>query len=57
MNPIELEWQHLKKNELAGKMFEDELELAYAVIHGVEVRAETGNHTAQRVKFNSNPGT
>jgi putative transposase len=35
-------------------MFEDELELAYAVIHGVEVRAERGNHTAQRVKFNSN---
>jgi len=26
MNPIELEWQHIKKNELAGKMFEDELE-------------------------------
>ena len=39
MNPIELEWQHITKNELAGKMFEDELELAYAVIHGVEVRA------------------
>jgi len=57
MNPIEFEWQHIKKNELAGKMFEDELELAYAVIHGVEVRAETGNPTAQRVKFNSNPAT
>ena len=39
MNPIELEWQHIKKNELAGKMLEDELELAYAVIPGVEVRA------------------
>jgi putative transposase len=26
MNPSELEWQHIKKNELAGKMFEDELE-------------------------------
>ena len=26
MNPIELEWQHIKKNELAGKMFQDELE-------------------------------
>jgi putative transposase len=26
MNPIELEWQHIKKNELVGKMFEDELE-------------------------------
>ena len=28
MNPIELEWQHLKKDELAGQMFDDELELA-----------------------------
>ncbi len=42
MNPIELEWQHLKKSELAGQMFEDELDLAYSVIDGV------------RVKFNSN---
>jgi putative transposase len=24
MNPIELEWQHLKKDELAAKTFEDE---------------------------------
>lgn len=54
MNPIELEWQYIKKNELAGKMFEDELELAYAVIHGVEVRAERGKYTTERVKFNSN---
>ena len=30
MNPIELEWQHLKADELAGQMFEDELDLAYA---------------------------
>lgn len=54
MNPIELKWQHLKKNELARKMFEEELELAYAVIHGGEVRAERGNYTTERVKFNSN---
>jgi hypothetical protein len=26
MNPIELKWQHIKINELAGKIFEDELE-------------------------------
>ncbi|MEP0879760.1 IS630 family transposase [Funiculus sociatus GB2-M2] len=57
MNPIELEWQHLKKDELAGQMFEDELELAYAVIHGVEVRGERGNYPTQRVKFNSNHAT
>ncbi len=54
MNPIELEWQHLKKDELAGKMFEDELELAYAVIDGVQARGERGNYSTQRVKFNSN---
>lgn len=27
MNPIELEWQHLKKDELTAKSFEDELDL------------------------------
>ena len=55
MNPIELEWQHLKKDELAGKMFDDELDLAYAVIDGVKARGERGNYSTQRVKFNSNP--
>lgn len=54
MNPIELEWQHLKKDELAGKMFDDELELAYAVIDAVQARGERGNYSTQRVKFNSN---
>ncbi|BBD69517.1 transposase [Nostoc commune NIES-4072] len=54
MNPIELEWQHLKKDELAGKMFNDELELAYAVIDGVQARGEKRNHSTKRVKFNSN---
>ncbi|MCC5611803.1 hypothetical protein LC612_34990 [Nostoc sp. CHAB 5834] len=24
MNPIELEWQHLKKDELCGQIFDDE---------------------------------
>ena len=54
MNPIELEWQHLKKDELVGKMFDDELELAYAVIDGVQARGERGNYSTQRIKFNSN---
>jgi putative transposase len=53
MNPIELEWQHLKKDEISGRMFEDELDIAYAVIHGVEARGERGNHSTRRVKFHS----
>ena len=54
MNPIELEWQHLKKNELCGRIFDDELDLAYAVIDGIEARGEKGDYSTQRVKFNSN---
>jgi transposase len=54
MNPIELEWQHLKKDELAGQMFDDELDLAYAVIDAVKARGEKGNYSTKRVKFNSN---
>ncbi len=57
MNPIELEWQHIKKNELSGQIFDDELDLAYAVINGVQARAEKGNYSTRRVKFNSDfPG-
>lgn len=51
MNPIELEWQHLKKDELSGQMFEDELVLAYAVMDGVIARGERGNHRTERFKF------
>ncbi len=53
MNPIELEWQHLKKDELSGQMFDDELDLAYAVMDGVKTRGERGKHNTERVKFNS----
>ncbi len=54
MNPIELEWQHLKKDELSGQIFDDELDLAYAVINGVKTRGERGNYITERVKFYSN---
>ena len=49
MNPIEGEWQHLKRDELRGQMFESEAELAYHVVEGVEHRAEVHGHTAQYV--------
>ncbi|MEH2371777.1 hypothetical protein [Nostoc sp.] len=54
MNPIELEWQHLKKGEVAGQMFDDELEFAYTVIDGLQAGGERGNFNTQRIKFNSN---
>jgi len=54
MNPIELEWQHLKKDELCRQIFDDHLDLAYAVIDAVKARGEKGNYSTRRVKFNSN---
>ena len=53
MNPIEIEWHQLKTHELAGKIFEDELELAYEVMSGVEARALVGNYSVERFRFNS----
>lgn len=53
MNPIEDEWHQLKTHELAGRMFEDELDLAYAVIDGVEARGQANGHTTERFRFTS----
>lgn len=49
MNPIEGEWQHLKRDELRGEMFESEAELAYHVVEGLEHRGEIHGHTTQYV--------
>lgn len=53
MNLIEAEWHQLKAHEIAGRMFEDEYDLAMAVIAGVENRAERGDYTVERFRFNS----
>ncbi|MBD2731698.1 hypothetical protein H6G96_36840 [Nostoc sp. FACHB-892] len=45
---------HYQKDELASKTFEDELDLAYAVINGIQARAEKENYSTQRIRFNSN---
>jgi len=54
MNPIELELQQLKKDELCRQIFDDELDLAYAVINGVKARRKKGNHSTETIKFGSN---
>jgi putative transposase len=57
MNPIKLPWQQITKNVLVAEIFNSELELAYALIHGVEVKGERRNYRIQRVKFNFNHAT
>lgn len=53
MNPIEVEWHQIKAHELVGQMFEDELDLAYAVMSGVEARGIAGGYSVERFRFNS----
>jgi hypothetical protein len=53
MNRIEEQWHQLKTHELAGRMFEDEYDLAIAVIDGMETRSIKGEYTLERFKFNS----
>jgi putative transposase len=57
MNPIKLQWKQIKKDELVAEIFNSELELPYALIHGVEVKGERGKYRTQRVKFNFNHAT
>ena len=53
MNPIEVEWHQIKAHELVGQMFDDELDLAYAVMSGVEDRGIAGGYAIERFRFNS----
>lgn len=53
LNPIETEWHQLKTHELRGHMFEHELDLAYAVIDGIDARSQAGGYQAERFRFPS----
>jgi putative transposase len=52
MNDIETEWLQLKTHEIAGQMFDNEYDLAMAVIDGMLARSQKGNYTLERLKFN-----
>ena len=52
MNRIEDEWLHLKRDELAARVFEDEVDLALAIIEAIENRGKNGRYPVERFKFN-----
>ncbi|WP_279432940.1 hypothetical protein [Nostoc sp. 106C] len=43
---------HLKRDELAVRVFEDEYELAIAIIEGINHRAKQGQYPVERLMFN-----
>jgi hypothetical protein len=52
MNPIETQWHQLKSHEIAGQMFDNEYDLAMAVIDGMKARSAAGAYTLERFIFN-----
>jgi hypothetical protein len=52
MNPIETQWHQLKSHEIAGQMFDNEYDLAKAVMSGMSARSEAGGYTLERFIFN-----
>jgi putative transposase len=52
MNPIETEWHQLKAHEIAGQMFDNECDLADAIIDGMESRSKVGGYALERFIFN-----
>ncbi len=53
MNRIEDQWHQLKTHEIAGRMFEDQYDLALAIMDGMEARSLKGGYRLERFKFNS----
>jgi transposase len=53
LNPIETEWHQLKTHELSGHMFEHELDLAHAVIDGIDAKTQAEGYQAERFHFPS----
>ena len=52
MNPIETEWHQLKSHEISGQMFDNEYDLAKAVMTGMESRSVAGKYALDRFTFN-----
>lgn len=53
MNLIEAQWHQLKTHEIAGRIFDNEYDLANAIIEGMENRTQQGGWTLERLTFNS----
>lgn len=53
MNPIEGQWHQLKNHELTGRIFDNQYDLAVAVMDGMKARGDRHNYTLDRFIFNS----
>lgn len=57
LNRIESEWLRIKEDEIAGQIFEDEYDLAIAVMASVEVRAHKKGYRVESSRFQKDSST
>jgi len=50
---LEGQWHQLKTHEISGRMFDNEYDLALAVMDGMEARSQQGGYTLERFRFKS----
>jgi hypothetical protein len=53
MNLIEAQWHQLKTHEIVGRIFDNEYDLAIAIINGMENRSQQGGWILERLMFKS----
>ena len=53
MNRMEDQWLHLKRDELKGRVFEDECELVEGIIEGMNNRGKEGGFEGVRPFFDT----
>ena len=53
MNKIETQWHQLKTHEIAGRIFDNEYDLAMTIIQGMNQRSQQGDYQLERFIFNS----
>ena len=53
LNEIETQWHQLKTHEIAGRIFDNEYDLAMTIIQGMNRRSEQGGYYLKRFIFNS----
>ena len=53
MNLIETEWHQIKADEICGRMFEDEYDLAIAVKSSIQKKSNKRGECVRQFKFNS----
>jgi len=53
MNRIEEEWLHLKRHELSAQLFDNEYDLAIALMQTIDDRGQRRGYPVERFRFNS----